>query len=103
MAAQRKLAAVAAPQKRARRAAKPVSQPEVRRPPKLDESERDTLVFAREQLRARIADAPTHAIARLIKEFREVDRDLRMIDAKAEREADEEGEVTDDAWDDGEI
>jgi hypothetical protein len=52
-------------------------------------------------LKTRIADAPTHAIARLIKEFREVDAAIRAIDAKAERAAGEAtGKTTDDEWDD---
>lgn len=71
--------------------------------PKLEDSERDTLVMLRDQLKARIADAPTHAIARLIKEFREVDKEIRALDAKAQHEAEEAAEVADEAWSDDEI
>lgn len=72
---------------------------------KVPDSERDTLVFLKSELQKRIADAPTHAIARLIKEFREVDKELRILDAKLAREA-KEGNCkssADEAWDDDDL
>lgn len=70
--------------------------------PSLDESERETLVWARTQLRRRIAEAPTHAIGRLIKEFREIDKEIRTLDAKAQREIEDET-AADEIWDDDDI
>jgi hypothetical protein len=82
------------------RAAAGMDADQRKQPPKLDD-EREMLVVLRTELKARIKEAPTHAIAALIRQFREIDRDIRAMDAKAARDAAEaSGTGGDDDWDD---
>lgn len=69
----------------------------------LDETERESLLFLRSHLRSEIDKATGQALASLIRQFREVDKDIRAIDAMAAREAEEAEEPGDADWDDDEI
>lgn len=71
-------------------------------PPKMDD-EREMLVMLRNTLKSRIAEAPTHTLAALVKQFREVDKEIRTIDAKVQHDAEEASEATDEVWDDDSI
>ncbi len=52
-------------------------------------SEREMLVVLRQRLAAKLdeGDVPMHALAQLIRQFRDVDREIRAIDARAAQAA----------------
>lgn len=70
----------------------------------LGRSERDTLVVLRRKLATQIdSELPGHALAQLVRQFRDVDAQIRAIDAREAEAAaadDPEDEDNDDAgWD----
>lgn len=69
-------------------------------------SERDTLVVLRRMLATQIdsADMPGHALAQLVRQFRDVDAQIRAIDARAAEaaaadEPDDEDDGDEADWD----
>jgi hypothetical protein len=86
------LRAVESTERRSARAASPksklVSQVEM--------SERETLVILRRKVATQIDDgAPVHALANLIRQFRQIDHDIRALDAAAEEPDSEDGDDSD--------
>jgi hypothetical protein len=69
------------------------------------DDERETLIMLRTTLKKKIDDAPTHAIAAIVKQFRDVDREIRAIDAKAAQQAEEDGDDDgdDEGWSDDDL
>lgn len=67
-----------------------------------DSSERDLLVMMREKISDEIGNGvPPHTLAPLMRQMREIDKEIRAIDQRAKHEAEEDGDenVTDEAWD----
>jgi hypothetical protein len=61
-------------------------------------SERETLVILRRKVAAQIDEgAPVHALANLVRQFRQLDKDIRALDAAAAEFHD--GEDDDDGGD----
>lgn len=63
-------------------------------------TERELLVAMRQKV-ARELDAgvPAHALAPLMKQMRDIDRDIRALDLAAKEDAEHGGEVPDEAFD----
>jgi hypothetical protein len=68
----------------------------------LGRSERDTLVVLRRKLATQIDsdDLPGHALAQLVRQFRDVDAQIRALDARAAEEAAAADDPDDDLDDD---
>jgi hypothetical protein len=76
----------------------------------VDGTERDVLVALRCKLAARLdADVPNHAFGELVRQFREVDSQIRVMDVRERAAAEAEAADADDdgedgpAWDDDAI
>jgi hypothetical protein len=64
----------------------------------VDKSEREVLVLLRRKLAAKLDEGvPTHALATLVRQLRDVDKDIRAIDARAAQADDDEREQA--GWD----
>jgi hypothetical protein len=65
-----------------------------------EHSERALLVSLRTNLAKQIdAGAPAHALAALVRQLREVDHDIRALDARAQEEADDDAVLPDEEFD----
>lgn len=79
------------------RLVKPGDEPEQKKEPKtLTEAaelgERELLVMMRDTIGARIdAGPPPHTLAPLMRQLREIDKEIRSLDARAEHEAKSSG------------
>jgi hypothetical protein len=63
-------------------------------------SERDLLVMMRTKLASEIdSGVPPHTLAPLTRQLRDVDKEIRLLDAKAEQESDDDRARPDAAWD----
>jgi hypothetical protein len=76
----------------------------------IDASERETLVILRRKIAAQLdqADVPPTALAALVRQFREIDREIRGLDLAAAQLAAGGGDLDDDddgsaGWDPGAI
>jgi hypothetical protein len=66
----------------------------------VDRSERELLVMMRARLASEIdGGVPPHTLAPLVRQLREIDKEIRLLDAKAEQEAGDDSVRPDDAWD----
>jgi hypothetical protein len=62
----------------------------------VDKSEREVLVILRRKLAARLDEGvPTHALAALVRQLRDVDKDIRALDARAAQADDDEDDDDD--------
>jgi hypothetical protein len=62
-------------------------------------SERDLLVAMRRKAAAEIdAGVPAHALAPLMRQMRELDKEIRALDARDEQEGSDRGPTEDEAW-----
>lgn len=63
-------------------------------------TERDVLVTMRARLAAEIdGDIPPHTLAPLVRQLREIDKDIRLLDLKAKQEGAEDGVSPDESFD----
>lgn len=63
-------------------------------------AERDLLVAMRTKVASEIdAGVPAHALAPLMRQLRDLDREIRAIDAREQQEAEDGAEVADDTFD----
>lgn len=63
-------------------------------------SERELLVALRAKVAAEIdAGVPAHALSPLIRQLRDVDKEIRLLDARAVESADDSCRTDDDVWD----
>src|SRR5215204_5171562 len=66
----------------------------------VDRSERELLVTMRARLASEIdGGVPPHTLAPLVRQLREIDKEIRLLDAKAEQEAGDDGARPDEAFD----
>ncbi len=66
----------------------------------VDLSERELLVMMRARLASEIdGGVPPHTLAPLTRQLRELDKEIRLLDAKAEQESDDDRARPDAAWD----
>jgi hypothetical protein len=67
----------------------------------VERSERELLVTMRARLAAEIdGGVPPHTLAPLARQLREIDKEIRLLDAKAKQESDDDSARPDDeAWD----
>ncbi len=62
-------------------------------------SERALLVAMRSRVAVEIdGGVPAHALAPLMRQLRETDKDIRALDAREEQEAERRGPTADEAW-----
>lgn len=65
-----------------------------------ERSERELLVMMRERLAAEIdSDVPPHTLAPLIRQLREVDKEIRLLDEKRSQESGDDDAPSDEAFD----
>lgn len=83
----------------------PDEKPAAHAPPKdlreaVERPERDLLVAMRRKVAAEVdAGVPAHALSSLMKQLRELDRDIRAMDAREREEDGKHGVVADQAFD----
>lgn len=69
-----------------------------------ERSERDLLVMMRATISTEIKNGvPAHTLAPLMRQMRDIDKEIRQLDLRVKQEAAEDGVVTDEAWDDAAI
>ena len=66
----------------------------------VDASERDLLVAMRAKAAAEIdRGVPAHTLAPLMRQLRDLDKEIRALDVRATQEAEQSGDVEDEAFD----
>lgn len=91
------------PRKTALRAVKSGEKPPVPTPKTIKEAaelgERALLVAMRAKVAAEIdAGVPAHALAPLMRQLRDVDKEVRLLDSRDEQEATRSGPTADEKW-----
>lgn len=65
-----------------------------------ERSERDLLVMMRDTVSAEIGrGVPAHTLAPLMRQMRDIDREIRQLDLRVKQEAAADGGAVDEAWD----
>lgn len=65
-----------------------------------ERSERDLLVMMRDKISTEIGNGvPPHTLAPLMRQLRDIDKEVRLLDVRVKQERAEDGEASDESWD----
>ena len=80
-------------------APRPAQKPPANIKEAVERSERDLLVAMRRKVASEIdAGVPAHALAPLMRQMRELDKEIRALDAREDQEGASSGPTEDEAW-----